>query len=52
LKGREGTISFGDLKVGDFVEVEGAMRGKEFLAKTLRRHSEQGSSMRSDQKPQ
>jgi hypothetical protein len=44
LKGREGTISFDELKVGDFVEVVGVMHGKDFQAKEVRRHSEQGNS--------
>ena len=44
LKGREGTIRFDELKVGDFVEVAGVMRDKNFQAKEVRRHSEQGNS--------
>jgi hypothetical protein len=44
LNGREGVITFDALKVGDFVEVKGVMRGKQFQAKEVRRHSDQHSS--------
>jgi hypothetical protein len=44
LKDREGTLHFDELKVGDFVEVEGVMHGNDFQAKQLRRHSKKADS--------
>jgi Domain of unknown function (DUF5666) len=39
FRDREGSLHFNDLKVGDFVEVEGVMHRGDFQAKQLRRHS-------------
>ena len=44
LKDREDTLPFDELKVGDFVEVEGVMHGNDFQAKQLRRHSKKADS--------
>ena len=46
LKGPEGALRFEDLKVGDFVEVEGVMHGNDFRAKQLRRHSTKSDSQK------
>jgi hypothetical protein len=44
FKDREGTLRFDDLKVGDFVEVDGIMHGNDFRAKELLRHSKKADS--------
>jgi hypothetical protein len=44
LKDQEDTLPFDELKVGDFVEVEGVMHGNDFQAKQLRRHSKKADS--------
>lgn len=44
FKDREGTLRFDELKVGDFVEVDGVMHGNDFQAKELLRHSKKADS--------
>lgn len=45
LKDGEATISFEELKVGDFVQIKSVMHGKNFEAIEVQRHSKKGIAL-------
>jgi hypothetical protein len=48
LKDGEDTISFEELRVGDFVQIKSVMHGKNFEAKEVQRHSKKGIACRTE----
>jgi hypothetical protein len=45
LKDGEATISFEELKVGDFVQIKSVMHGKNLEAKEVQRYSHKGIAL-------